>query len=198
MRLQKTFLKAVLRQNIAFFDNTGAGEIAIRISNDMSLVKDGVSQKVGLIFYGLAGFISAIIISFIKDWRLALVMLCVPLLMILIMGGLGTAIKKFQESASVDYAKSGSFAEEVISCIRNITAYGSQARFLRKYEEILVSPEMADFKAKFSVAMLMAGIFAVVYSSYGLAVSSYPITLQLYSKRFSNATFLVLARKPIP
>ncbi len=136
----------------------------------MSLVRDGLSQKVGLIFFGIAGFCSAIIISFVKDWRLALVMLCVPLLIILLMGGLGSNIKRFQESANVGYAKSGSFAEEVISCIRNVTAYGSQARFLAKYEKILRSPESADFKAKFILAMMMASMFATISFTYGLAV----------------------------
>ncbi len=132
-----------------FFDNTGAGEIAVRISNDMSLVKDGISQKVGLISFGLAGFVSAIIISFVRDWRLALVMLCIPLIIILVSwAGVGSALKRSQESASVEYAKSGTFAEEVISCIRNVTAYGSQGRFLRQYEKILVAPEAADFKRK--------------------------------------------------
>lgn len=134
-KLQQAFLDAVLRQKVAFFDNTGAGEITVRISNDMSLVQDGISQKVGLIFYGLAGFCSAIIVSFTKDWRLALVLLCLPLVVILAMGGLGSTMKNFQETANVGYAKSGNFAEELISSMRNVTAFGSQQRFLKKYEE---------------------------------------------------------------
>ena len=33
-RIREKYLKAVLRQDIAFFDNVGAGEVATRISTD--------------------------------------------------------------------------------------------------------------------------------------------------------------------
>jgi ATP-binding cassette subfamily B (MDR/TAP) protein 1 len=35
-RIRENYLKAVLRQDIAFFDNVGAGEIATRIQTDTS------------------------------------------------------------------------------------------------------------------------------------------------------------------
>lgn len=33
-RIREKYLKAVLRQDVAFFDNVGAGEIATRIQTD--------------------------------------------------------------------------------------------------------------------------------------------------------------------
>ena len=33
-RIRELYLKAVLRQNVAWFDNTGAGEVATRIQTD--------------------------------------------------------------------------------------------------------------------------------------------------------------------
>lgn len=33
-RLREAYLRAVLRQDIAFFDNVGAGEVATRIQTD--------------------------------------------------------------------------------------------------------------------------------------------------------------------
>ena len=33
-RLREHYLRAILRQNIAFFDNVGAGEVATRITTD--------------------------------------------------------------------------------------------------------------------------------------------------------------------
>lgn len=40
------YLRAVLRQNIAFFDRVGAGEITNRVSHDGDLLQDGISDKV--------------------------------------------------------------------------------------------------------------------------------------------------------
>lgn len=169
-RLRKAFLDGVLRQNTAFFDNIGAGEIATRISNDMSLVQDGISQKVGLIFYGVAGFLSALAISFVRAWELALVLLCLPFVILLVMGVLGSRMKQYAELANAEYAQSGTFAEEVISSIRQVTAYGSQQRFLRKYATTLDSPERSDFIGKLLLGIMMAVMLMIINLGYGLSV----------------------------
>ncbi|KAL2167884.1 hypothetical protein VTG60DRAFT_671 [Thermothelomyces hinnuleus] len=168
-RLREAFLAAVLRQNVAFFDRTGAGEITVRISNDMNLVQDGISQKIGIVISGVAGFFAAIIVSFIEEWRLALVLLCVPLVIIAVSGGCGATMRRFQETATSEYARSSSFAEEVISCIRNVVAFGSQRRLLAVYERSLATPERADFMAQNMLGILLAAMFSVINLAYGQA-----------------------------
>ena len=42
----RLYLKAVLRQNVAFFDRLGAGEVTHRVSNDAELLREGISDKV--------------------------------------------------------------------------------------------------------------------------------------------------------
>ena len=44
----RLYLQAVLRQNIAFFDRLGAGEVTNRVSNDAELIREGISEKVRL------------------------------------------------------------------------------------------------------------------------------------------------------
>lgn len=45
-RIRERYLKAVMRQDIAFFDQLGAGEVATRIQTDTHLVQQGISEKV--------------------------------------------------------------------------------------------------------------------------------------------------------
>jgi ATP-binding cassette, subfamily B (MDR/TAP), member 1 len=45
-RIRAKYLEAVLRQNIAFFDRLGAGEVTNRVSHDVDLIQDGISDKV--------------------------------------------------------------------------------------------------------------------------------------------------------
>ncbi|KAH8655351.1 putative multidrug resistance protein 1, 2 [Xylariales sp. PMI_506] len=168
-KLRQAFLAAVLRQNVAFFDSTRSGEITVRISNDMNLVQDGISQKVGLVASGVAGFLAALIIAFVENWRLAFVLLCIPILFILIMGTAGNAMMRYQEKAANDYAQSSSFAGEVLSCIRNVVAFGSQKRFTKVYEKSLASPEKSDFAAQGTLGFLMSTMFAMVNLGYGLS-----------------------------
>ncbi|KAG8904330.1 GTPase-activating protein, partial [Tulasnella sp. 417] len=45
-RIREHYLRAVLRQDIAFFDNLGPGEVTTRIQTDTHLVQQGISEKV--------------------------------------------------------------------------------------------------------------------------------------------------------
>jgi ATP-binding cassette subfamily B (MDR/TAP) protein 1 len=65
-KLRQKYLRAVLRQNIAFFDKLGAGEVTTRITADMNAVQDGLSQKVSLTLSGVATFVTALVVGFIK------------------------------------------------------------------------------------------------------------------------------------
>lgn len=69
-QIRELYLRAIFRQNIAFFDFLGSGEITTRISSDMNLVQDGIGQKIGLFVTGVSMFVSAVIIGFIRSWKL--------------------------------------------------------------------------------------------------------------------------------
>ena len=45
----RKYVQAVLRQNIAFFDRIGVGEITSRLSHDADLIRDGISEKVNVV-----------------------------------------------------------------------------------------------------------------------------------------------------
>jgi ATP-binding cassette subfamily B (MDR/TAP) protein 1 len=60
-RIRERYLQAVLRQDIAYFDNLGAGEVATRIQTDTHLVQQGMSEKVPLIVSYLGAFFTGFI-----------------------------------------------------------------------------------------------------------------------------------------
>lgn len=168
-RLRSSYLEALLRQNMAFLDSLGAGEVAARITADMNLVQDGISQKVGLAIGGLGSFISALVIAFVKSWRLALVMLCLPVSITIWMVITGTSMKKEMVKSSKLHASTASFAEEAISAINNVAAYGLQKRFSKKYETSLMPATTSDFKAKSFMGLLLGGMMSLVLSAFALA-----------------------------
>ena len=47
-QIRERYLRAILRQNIAYFDKIGAGEITTRITSDTHLIQDGISEKVAM------------------------------------------------------------------------------------------------------------------------------------------------------
>jgi ATP-binding cassette subfamily B (MDR/TAP) protein 1 len=93
-RIREKYLKAILRQDITFFDDVGPGEVATRIQTDTrtwffsipvqhwgidsrhhihpDLVHQGISEKVAIIASSLTAFFTGFILAYAKNWRLAL------------------------------------------------------------------------------------------------------------------------------
>lgn len=168
-QIRELYLRAIFRQNIAFFDFLGSGEVTTRISSDMNLVQDGIGQKIGLFVSGVSMFVSAIIIGFIRSWKLSLIMLSATVALVLMMGVNGTMMKKNQTLAIDENATAASLAEEVLASARNVAAYGTQRRLQEKYKVFLDRATGYDFKAKFWLSMMIAGMMGVLNLQYSLA-----------------------------
>src|SRR2546421_8589209 len=76
-RVRNLYFGAILRQDISWFDSKSSGDLTTRISGDVSLLQEGISEKVGLIIQNVSTFLVGFIIAFVKGWKLALVLCCV-------------------------------------------------------------------------------------------------------------------------
>ncbi|TAQ87981.1 hypothetical protein B7494_g3666 [Chlorociboria aeruginascens] len=168
-KIREHYLAACLRQNIGFFDKLGSGEITTRITADTNLVQDGISEKVALTMNALSTFITAFVIGFIKSWKLTLILSSTVAAITTVMGGGSSFIIKYNKQSLESYALGGSVAEEVISSIRNATAFGTQDKLARQYDKHLGEAEKWGYKVKFALAMMVGGMFMIIYLNYGLA-----------------------------
>jgi len=168
-KIRKEYLKAILRQNIAFFDKLGAGEITTRITADTNLVQDGISEKIGLTLAALSTFFTAFIIGFIKSWKLTFILLSTVVSITLLMGVGTTFIVKFNKQSINSYAEGGTVVEEVISSIRNTTAFNTQDKLARQYDSHLQVAEKWGLKQKFALALMLGFMMCIIYLNYGLA-----------------------------
>ncbi|EAT86700.2 hypothetical protein SNOG_05636 [Parastagonospora nodorum SN15] len=168
-QIRELYLRAIFRQNIAFFDFLGSGEVTTRISSDMNLVQDGIGQKIGLFIAGVSGFITAIIVGFVRSPKLAGIMISITIALFMIMGVCGAFMKKSQTVSIDQYATAASLAEEVLASARNVAAYGTQNRLEQKYKTLLGSASRFDFKAKFWLSMMIAGLMGILNLQYALA-----------------------------
>jgi len=53
-KIRDAYLRAMMRQEIGWFDKHGTGELISRISGDTTVIKEGMGEKIGLAiqFYG--------------------------------------------------------------------------------------------------------------------------------------------------
>ncbi|KAH9878207.1 hypothetical protein J1614_003424 [Plenodomus biglobosus] len=168
-QIRELYLRAIFRQNIAFFDFLGSGEITTRISSDMNLVQDGIGQKIALFVTGVSMFVSALVVGFIRSWKLSLIMLAATVALILMMGVNGTLMRKSQTLSIDEYAIAASLAEEVLASARNVAAFGTQKRLEEKYKVFIDRASTLDSKAKFWLSMMIAGTMGTLNLQYALA-----------------------------
>lgn len=168
-KIREQYLAACLRQNIGFYDKLGAGEITTRITADTNLVQDGISEKVGLTLAAVATFFTAFIIGFVKYWKLTLILCSTIVAIVLVMGGGSRFIVAFSKKSLSSYAEGGSVAEEVISSVRNATAFGTQDKLARQYNTHLIEAEKWGSKQKAVLGCMVGGMFLIIYLNYGLA-----------------------------
>lgn len=168
-KIRQHYLGAILRQNIAFFDKLGAGEITTRITADTNLIQEGISEKIALTLSALATFFAAFVVAFIKSWKLTLILSATVFAISFIMGGGSTFIIKFNKQSLQAYGEGGTVAEEVISSIRNTAAFNTEDKLAKQYDAHLAVAEKWGFKLKFALAMMIAAMMSIVYLNYGLA-----------------------------
>ncbi|KAL4935824.1 hypothetical protein BDV06DRAFT_233921 [Aspergillus oleicola] len=169
-KIRVRYLQAILQQNIAFFDSLGAGEITTRISGDMHLIQDGISEKASLVLTGVASFVTAFVIAYIKYWKLALISTSTLGALLLIMGA-GSTVSVIYSKKSIEcYGKGGSIADNVLNSIRTVVAFGAQEALANKYDAHLRDAEKFGRIVQMTFALVIAGILGTMYLNYGLGL----------------------------
>ncbi|KIK80729.1 hypothetical protein PAXRUDRAFT_833366 [Paxillus rubicundulus Ve08.2h10] len=168
-RVREKYLQAVLRQDIAYFDNVGAGEVATRIQTDTHLVQQGMSEKVALVVNFLCAFLTGFILAYARSWRLALAMSSIfPC--IAITGIVMTKfMSKYMQLALKHIAEGGTLAEEVISTVRTAHAFGTQKSLSSLYDVHVRAARVVDEKGALFNGGGLGFFFFVIYAAYALA-----------------------------
>ena len=168
-KIREQYLAAIMRQNIAFFDKLGAGEITTRITADTNLVQDGISEKIALTLTAIATFITAFVIGFVKYWKLTLILTSTVFAIVAVMGIGSMFIIKYNKQSLAAYALGGTVAEEVVSSIRNATAFSTQDKLARQYDLHLTEAEKWGLKLKVALGCMIGAMMGIIYMNYGLS-----------------------------
>ncbi|OCH89914.1 P-loop containing nucleoside triphosphate hydrolase protein [Obba rivulosa] len=168
-RIRERYLQAVLRQDIAYFDKIGAGEVTTRIQTDTHLVQQGISEKVALVMNFLSAFATGFILAYVRSWRLALAMTSMLPCIAVTGGVMNKFVSGYMQASLASVAEGGTLAEEVISTVRTAQAFGTQGVLSDLYDKRISGSRIADLKAALWHGSGLAVFFFVIYSAYALA-----------------------------
>jgi len=153
-----------------------------RISHDVDLIQDGISDKVSITVQAIATFFSGFIIAFVRQWKLTLILSCILPTMLLIFAGGGRTIAKLSLKVVAEYSAAATIAEEVLSSVRTAQAFGTEEKLAQQYDKSLIAAQKVGYKKAAVMGCMFASIFTLVYLAYGLAFctshTKYLLTLQ--------------------
>ncbi|KAJ3092044.1 hypothetical protein HK102_011250, partial [Quaeritorhiza haematococci] len=163
-RIRLKYFESIIRQDLGWFDGADAatGDLTARLTADISLIQDGISEKCGVVAQSIAGFLGGFIIAYWKSWQLSLVITGAVPIIVGAAAGISIILTKSTQAGQKAYGRAGAVAQQVFSSIRTVVAFGGEKREAERYVEYLTIAERIGFRKG-----LVQGIFTGVLGGFG-------------------------------
>nr|KYP57752.1 ABC transporter B family member 4 [Cajanus cajan] len=170
-RIRGLYLKAILRQDISFFDKeTNTGEVVGRMSGDTVLIQEAMGEKVGKFIQYVACFFGGIVIAFINGWLLSLVLLSSLPLLVLSGSIMSIAFAKMASRGQAAYSEAATVVERTIGSIRTVASFTGEKQAIAKYNQYLTKAYRVGVQEGVAGGFGFGLVRLFIYSTYGLAV----------------------------
>uniref|UniRef100_A0A8C0HN39 Bile salt export pump n=1 Tax=Buteo japonicus TaxID=224669 RepID=A0A8C0HN39_9AVES len=183
-KIRKAYFRKVMRMDIGWFDCTSVGELNTRISDDVNKINEAIADQVAIFIQRLTTFVCGFLLGFVSGWKLTLVIIAVsPLL------GVGAAVAKLTGRELKAYAKAGAVADEVLSSIRTVAAFGGEKKEVERYDKNLVFAQHWGIRKGIIMGLFTGYMWLIIFLCYALAFW-YGSKLVLEEEEYSPGTLL--------
>jgi ATP-binding cassette subfamily B (MDR/TAP) protein 1 len=167
-KFRENYVKAILSQEIGWFDINGANELSTKVAELTGKIQDGIGKKMGDLTQYVSQVIFAFIIAFYYNWKLTLVLLStLPLI-----AGAGAfminAITNATQQSLSQYASAGGLATESLGAIRTVTALNAQPDVITRYRRYLFDAMKVGILKGLNVGLGNGLLFGVCFLTYSL------------------------------
>ncbi|KAH6774401.1 transporter associated with antigen processing protein 1 [Perilla frutescens var. hirtella] len=199
-RLRETLYSSLLLQDISFFDTVAVGDLTSRLSTDCQRLSHTVGNDIHLILRNILQGIGAFIALMTLSWPLALSSLVICCILSLIFLIYGQYQKKAALLAQNCVASSNEVAEETLSLMRTIRAYGTEKEEFQRFTqwiERLASVGMRESVAyglwtlSFSTLYRSTQVLAVLFG--GMSILSGHVSAEQLTKYVFYCEWLIYA-----
>nr|CAB3504328.1 unnamed protein product [Digitaria exilis] len=147
-RIREQMLEKILTFEIGWFDrdDKSTGVICSQLAKDTNVVRSLVGDRMSLVIQTISAILIAFIMGLIIAWRLALVMIAVQPLIIICFYARRVLLKNMSKKSIQAQSECSKLAAEAVSNLRTITAFSSQDRILRLFDQAQNGPRMESIR----------------------------------------------------
>ncbi|XP_058257445.1 bile salt export pump isoform X3 [Hemibagrus wyckioides] len=187
--IRKLYFGKVMRMEIGWFDCNSAGELNTRMSDDINKINDAIADQVGIFVQRFTTFVCGFLMGFVKGWKLTLVIISVSPLIGVGAGLMALFVAKLTGWELQAYAKAGAVADEVLSSVRTVAAFGGEKKEVERYDRNLISAQRWGIRKGLIMGFFTGYMWFIIFLCYALAFW-YGSSLVVDSEEYSPGTLL--------
>ncbi|XP_062287117.1 bile salt export pump [Scomber scombrus] len=168
-RIRKTYFRKVMRMEIGWFDCNSVGELNTRISDDINKINNAIADQVSIFIERISTFVFGFMVGFIGGWKLTLVVIAVSPLIGIAAGLMAMAVARLTGQELKAYARAGAVADEVLSSIRTVVAFGGEEKEAERYDKNLVEAQKWGVKKGAIIGVFQGYLWCIIFLCYALA-----------------------------
>ncbi|XP_062966992.1 bile salt export pump isoform X1 [Cynocephalus volans] len=168
-KIRRIYFRKIMRMEIGWFDCNSVGELNTRFSDDINKINDAIADQMALFIQRMTSAICGFLLGFYNGWKLTLVIISVSPLIGIGAGVIGLSVSKFTDYELKAYAKAGSVADEVISSMRTVAAFGGEKKEVERYEKNLVFAQRWGIRKGIVMGFFTGYMWCLIFFSYALA-----------------------------
>lgn len=131
--LRHDFFKAVVNQDVEFFENNKTGDLLSRLNADIDVIQDSMSSNVSMFMRCFVSIIAIIIILFVLQPLLAVTFFVGFVPMTFFALKFGSVMKGIAVKISDKKGRMSSIADESLSNVRTVKAFANEGEEIRKF-----------------------------------------------------------------
>ncbi|XP_050546689.1 ATP-dependent translocase ABCB1-like [Daktulosphaira vitifoliae] len=168
-RLRNVFFSQVIRQDITWFDTNQNGDISSKLFDDLERIREGISSKFSLLSQYASTFVSGFIVGCCVSIKLTAVLLIIGPIIIGITSYLSIHASSSVAREQLKYAAAGRIAEQAITAIRTIAAFGLEKKEIARYKAALKEGRTLAIHRYRQFSCGLGSLFLMTYVGYGIA-----------------------------
>ncbi|PKA54719.1 ABC transporter B family member 4 [Apostasia shenzhenica] len=174
-RIRSLYLKALLKQEIAFFDTeTDAGEVVQRMSGDIILIQEAMGEQVGKFINLICTFFIAFAVAFVKGWLLTLIMVSTIPFMVICGAITATIISKISSHEERVYTQASEIVHQTISSIKTVASFTGEKISVDKYKKALSNAYNSSIYEGLATGFGTGLVMLITYCGYAFGLWNSP------------------------